>query len=226
MNYSLRDNGIDSLKAAYKNIIEIDEGATADHYFKDSIIFLNHANEILLKYLIGERSQALLFTDIDKYIKAKEKAIKESKDDVFDVEPNLRTITLEEAIKRTEYACDLIIPKELKGTIHELLKLRNKIMHYGLKLETTEVVDLVDRLIVCYEESVNFFSIHIENFQTALNESRFSTQSIETLRRKYDEILGEMEEAAIRASEEGYQDYLADQYDALERYAIKSGKSF
>lgn len=118
MNYSLLDNGVDSLKAAYKSIDSFYENDdSGDHFLKDSIIFLNHGNEILLKYLISLRSPALLFADIDKYLKAKEDSIKTGKSDVFEVNSQLRTITLEEAIKRTEYACDLQLPTNLKATI-------------------------------------------------------------------------------------------------------------
>lgn len=218
LNYGLLDNGLDSLKAAFKSINNFYEhDDSGDHFLKDSIIFLNHGNEILLKYLISLRSHALLFADIDKYLLAKEDAIKAGKSDVFEVAPKLRTITLEEAIKRTEYACDLQIPTKLKAAIFYLLKVRNKLMHYGLSLKQEEVGQLVDMLEICYEESIKFFSSQIEDFEEVFESSRFILTDMPMLQRQYDKLIDEMESAAISAMEDGYNDYLTDQADAMER---------
>lgn len=225
MNYNLLENGVDSLKAAYENLDSFFESEdTGEHYLKDAIIFLNHGVEILLKYLISQRSQALLFVDINKYLLAKEEMVKKSLGDVFEADSKLRTITLEDSIKRAEYACDLELPRVLKASIFYLLKLRNKLMHYGISLKQVEVTELVGRLEICYEETIKFFSSHISDFRVRFDNSRFILKDIVLLQRQHDKLLEEMENAAIRANEESYQDYLADQSEALENYEIKNDK--
>lgn len=219
MNYSLLDNGVDSLKAAFKNIDGFYEnGDSGDHFLKDAIIYLNHSNEILLKYLISERSHALLFVDLEKYLKAKETMKQKSFSDIFEADAKLKTITLEEAIRRTELACDLEIPIELKATIFYLLKLRNKLMHYGLTMTIEEGIELVDRLEICYEESIKFFSSQISDLEYRFESSRFILSDMPSLQRKYEKLMDEMESAALSAMEDGYNDYLADLGDSLESH--------
>lgn len=225
LNYTLYDNGVDSLKAAQRNLDEYhDNGENGEHFLKDSIIFLNHGVEIMLKYLISQKSMALLFADINKYLDAKEKMDDKVHRDVFDVNPQLRTITLEECIKRTEYACDNKIPQLFKATIFYVLKYRNKIMHFGLQLDPDEINELVQKLSICYEESIKFFSINIPNFDQRLKESRYIIKDIGLLEKQYNILIEEMNEAAAYEAYQAQEDYYADMYDALESYAIKSGK--
>lgn len=73
MEYSLLENGIDSLKKAKTNIEEYEKyhkGSSYD-FLKDAIIFLNHGIEILLKYILSKQNESLIFTDINLYMEAK-----------------------------------------------------------------------------------------------------------------------------------------------------------
>ncbi len=54
----------------------------------------------------------------------------EAKSNVLEANPDLKTITMTDAINRLEYLCDIQVPQELKATIHYLNKIRNQIMHY------------------------------------------------------------------------------------------------
>lgn len=90
-------------------------------------------------------------------------------------------------------------------------------MHYGLSLKQEEVVQLVEKLEICYEESIKFFSSQIEDFEKIFESSRFVLTDFPMLQRQYDRLVDEMESAAISAMTDGYDDYLADQADAMER---------
>lgn len=81
MEYSLLENGIDSLKKAKTNIegFEKYHKESSYHFLKDVIIFLNHGIEILLKYILSKQNESLIFTDINLYMEAKEKLKNESK---------------------------------------------------------------------------------------------------------------------------------------------------
>jgi len=115
MNYSLLDNGVDSLRAAYESLDSFsNQHDGTNHNLKDAIIFLNHGIEILLKLILKKHSPALMFTDLKAYQKAKMEMKKKQKEDVFEVDPTLRTITLEEALARVEYLCDIEIPNSFR----------------------------------------------------------------------------------------------------------------
>lgn len=219
MNYSLVENSVDSLKAAYENINKFEESTQSQnpaHYIKDAVIFLNHGIEILLKSLISESSQALLFVDINKYLKAKEKMTKENKNDVFEVDESLRTITLEECINRTQYACDILIPKKFTAAIYYLLNKRNKLMHYALKLEREDYDVLLKTLKACYQEAITFFELHIQNFNSLFENARFIIKDLEQLDKEYQKLVSDIEWAIIENQQKAYDDYIADMGDALE----------
>jgi len=225
MDYTLYDNGIDSLKAAKTNLEEfINNNEDGEHFLKDSIIFLNHGIEILLKYLISQKDISLLFTNTDKYLNAKKQMNSEKHKDVFDVNPKLRTINLETCIEKYENECSSEIPKKFKDVITYVLKYRNKLMHYNLQLEENEVEEFVDKLCFCFHESIKFFSSKIKGFDSSLSESREIIRSLDALKIQYELLQDEIEESIMLADKQAYEDYQADMFDALESYAIKSGE--
>jgi hypothetical protein len=80
MRYTLLENGVDSLKGAYLclgKLSELKEGIECN--VKDAVLNLNHAVEILFKLILKQENEYLVFTDLDKYLKAKEKMIKEKR---------------------------------------------------------------------------------------------------------------------------------------------------
>lgn len=205
MKFTLLDNGADSLKSAYTNLETLNDIARGgEHRLKDVVIFLNHGVELLLKYILKQRSPALMFEKIEPYLKAKE-ALKKSKDDkktVFDMDKNLRTVSLLEALKRIEYLCDIDIPEKFNGTLLYVNKIRNNLMHYEVELDYKETDTLVANLQVCYEEAVQFLEVHIENLVDYIQDSRFEITAEE-----YEEIQADIyfstlaEEAAMADAE-------------------------
>ncbi|UQZ76838.1 hypothetical protein C2I17_21095 [Niallia circulans] len=211
MRFTLLDNGADSLKGAYDSLKAFDnlyEGTGTDHNLKDAVIYLNHGLEILLKLILKNHSPSLMFSDIKAYQKAKEKMKKAGKNNVFEVDSTLHTVTLEEALKRVELLCDIEIPESLQAAIYYINKIRNQLMHFEVNLNSDELDELVKKLKVCYEESVEFLSIHIEYLEESIVLSRF-----EYTREDYENDQGEWL-AEIRAE----QDYYDEMMDALEDY--------
>ncbi|MFF5993697.1 hypothetical protein AAGS61_02930 [Lysinibacillus sp. KU-BSD001] len=174
MNFSLVKNGADSLKNAYINLYRIEDLEKGkDHTLKDAVIFLNHGIEILLKVILSKRSFALIFDNIKEYQKAKIELSKTDKKDVFEVNPNLKTVSLTEALIRVEFLCDIEISNEMKSAVLALNSVRNKIMHFSVDLEEDEVIELTKKLEFCYNAINDFFGEHIENFDDFIDEARF-----------------------------------------------------
>ncbi|QNK89454.1 hypothetical protein H7992_07250 [Sporosarcina sp. resist] len=185
MKYTLIENGTDSFKSAFENIEKfggITQGGR--HRLKDAVIFLNHGVEILLKYILQEHHPSFIFNKIDSYLDAKKNLKKISLDTrknpenkkvartVFDVK-NLQTVGIAEALRRVEYLCDIEIPLEFKNSISAINEIRNQIMHYEVDIDDSEKEKLITRLKYCYQESVDFFKVHIDNLEHEIVMSRF-----------------------------------------------------
>jgi hypothetical protein len=216
LKYTLLDNGADSLKSAFENIEAFDEVVEGGyHRLKDAVIFLNHGVEILLKLILKKHSPSLMFENIDAYLKAKEGLKKKPKaKNVFEINKNLKTVTLLEALKRVEYLCDIEIPENFRASIMYINDIRNRIMHYEIELDDDEREKLVKALKYCYEEAVNFFESHIEDLESKIRLSRFEL-TYEEYRAEQAEIQAEMYYEALKEKEEGYIDWLEGAYEDL-----------
>ncbi|AMQ06605.1 hypothetical protein AZE41_12080 [Sporosarcina psychrophila] len=225
MEFNLLKNGVDSLKAAQFNINDFYENHDdGDYFIKDAIIFLNHANEILLKYLLKNKDEALLFKDNKKYRAAKEKMDKEKLESVYEADGDLETVNLTFALKRVSSNCAVKMGGNFDNSIIYLYKKRNELMHYELLLTLEEMVELVGKLEHCYQEAYSFYYEHIPSFVKTFNESRYMTYSEEYLQRKQDELMDQIADAALESQRDAYYEQLEDQARALESYAIKSGR--
>lgn len=215
MKFTLLENGADSLKSAYENLETLKEIAEGgEHRLKDAVIFLNHGVELLLKYILKQRSPALMFEKIEPYLKAKQDLKKkmENHKTVFDIDKNLRTVSLLEALKRIEYLCDIEIPENLNSTILYVNKIRNNFMHYEVELDDNETESLVSKLQVCYEEAVEFLESHIEDLDNYIQDSRFELTN-EEYEEQQAEMYGEMMYEIQK--EEAYIDYIEGAYEDL-----------
>lgn len=218
MNYSLLKNGVDSLKASHSCLNDFyDNHDYGDHFIKDAIIFMNHANEILLKYLLKNKNEALLFKNNSKYQSAKEKMLRLGLKSIFEADPELETVNITYALKRVSSNCGVNINEDFKKTIMYLSKKRNEIMHYELTLSLESMVELVGQLEHCYFEAYEFYKREISSFQKVFDESRYMTYSEGYLQRKHDELMDQIADAATESQKDAYHEYLADQADALEK---------
>lgn len=179
MEFSLMVNGADSIKHAYLCIKKLDTLLDGkDHNLKDAVIFLNHGIEILLKVMLSERSAALMFTNIKDYQKAKEQLAKiQQKDssiqDVFEINSELQTVSLKEALARVEYLCDVEIERAMKSAVFELNLIRNKLMHFSLRLNQEALNEFIDKLKFCYTIVCDFFEKHIDGIGELIENARY-----------------------------------------------------
>ncbi|WP_434169135.1 hypothetical protein [Peribacillus frigoritolerans] len=199
MKFTLLDNGADSLKGVYESLEKFDNNLSDSyHHIKDAVIFLNHGIEILFKVILSNHSAALMFTEIKSYQEARAKMKKSGKSNVFEVDSNLKTVSLIQAMDRIEYLCDIEIPELLRNSIYFINKTRNQIMHFGIELSKDDVKELVKKLKYCHEESILFLELHIDDLSDAIEDSRF-----EYTREDYESDMGEwqaelmMEEAKL-----------------------------
>ena len=211
MEFSLFDNGVDSLKKANDSIKRFEElhQEYAYHHLKDSIIFLNHAIEILFKYMLSNRHEVLLFEDDKKYFAAKEQLFNERKGfapfnpgegfgnnqnllySVFDVAKGkgLHTITLMEAMNRVQYVCEVPVSEDFRGAIEYIKDYRNKIMHHSIKVERLEMDKLISEIKFTYQIAVNFFESHIPGTMKLIDQEMF-----ELTQQEYEENQRAMED--------------------------------
>lgn len=193
----LLSNGVDSLKSAHitmDKLPDLEQGI--EHILKDAVLSLNHGIEILFKYILKKNEEYLIFSDIEKFMSAKKKAIQDNKENVFEVNPNLRTITLMESIDRLKYLCDYAISEDLELTLIYLNKIRNQFMHYEINLSEEEMFELHRKLQLGYELSIDFFIVHIENFSEEFAFARYEI-SVDD----YQDMMAEMH-AEMRYEEE------------------------
>lgn len=200
MEFTLLDNGIDSLKKAQDSLYRFKElhRANSYHLLKDSIIYLNHGIEILLKHMLSSRNESLIFKDIKLYMKAKEQLrflpspkkgfgtyLEKDKPTVFDVPKDklqnkqLETITLKEAVERIEFLCDIEITKDLGSSIYLINKYRNDITHHSIKLTSEEEDKLIKELTILLINITGFFELHIPGINEEIFSSRFEITEAE-----------------------------------------------
>jgi hypothetical protein len=209
MKFNLLTNGIDSLRGSYESLEKIKQLAFGtEHHVKDAIMLLNHANEILFKLILKKNQEYLMFEDISLYMKAKAAMVQQNKENVFDINPKLKTVNFSEAIKRLELLCDIEISSKFKGSLEYLNQNRNKIMHFEIEISEDDFWVLIEKLKICHNLSVDFFSKHLDDFVFLFDVARFE-QTIEEYHNDMLILYGEMQyEAQL--------DYYADRDDVLE----------
>lgn len=209
MKMTLLDNGLDSLKHAYNALEKVDELMEGvEHNLKDAILSINHAVEILIKLKLRRTNESLIFSDLEKYMKAKETTQHQQASNVLEVDPKLKTVTLNEAIRRLELLCDIHVPGNLKAAINYINQKRNMIMHYEIILTLKEQDDLTKKLKSCYEMSVDFFEQYVGGIKEGLKTARFEQT-------EEDYWNDEGEDSYDRMREDALIDHLEGAYEDL-----------
>ncbi|MCD9025878.1 hypothetical protein [Cohnella silvisoli] len=210
MKYSLFDNGIDSFKAAFSSIQKIKDLVDGGyHHYKDAILSINHANEVLFKHMLKQRLELLIFEDMKTYISAKSDLKRSGKSNVLEVNPNLKTVNLFDAMKRLRDLCDVEIPEMFFSSILYLNNLRNKIMHYEIELHEEEIENVRKMLESCYTLSIEFFESQLGGIGQALENARYELTSEDIA-----DILAEQE--MYEKIREDYLDRLDGEYLAID----------
>lgn len=155
---SLLDNGIHSFNRGLDKLLQYrDENKKDDFKLKESIMFLHHGIELLLKeVLIRNGGEFLIFDDIKpetvkKIIKAKKDGVS-----VFNLDKPVHTATYLDIVQRVHAFVDIPrLDESLETRLIELNKQRNSIEHYGIDIEKTKVFD--NLLLKLYRPISEFF---------------------------------------------------------------------
>jgi hypothetical protein len=143
----LRDNGLHSL---WKGIAAYESAKTDDAdvwIFKDAIMFIHHGVELLMKQILVNHSEYLVFEDLSETTVKKQKQAKKEKIGVFSLLKPPRSVTYSNAIRRVEA---FIAPPELDVSLidrlDELNNLRNQIEHYAVDIDKQDVTELLGKI--------------------------------------------------------------------------------
>ncbi len=170
MKLTFLENGIDSLKKGFANLIEYEnlsyqKDAAAIkkrfYYLKDAIVFVQHGIEILIKQIIQNHSEYLIFSQIDANVKSALKQKNQRKlASVFetDLKHKVHTVTFTEAIERLKIIPSISLTTTLEKRLLELENYRNIIMHCEPHFNETEINStfegLSDELDTFFYESI------------------------------------------------------------------------
>ncbi len=158
---NLIENGIHSL---YKGIAKLDnyrnEGNNK-YYLKDSIISIHHSIELLMKQILIEENELLIFDNLTKYHDQFKKA-KSQNIDIFSLQKPPFTISYDEAVARVKsFKSPRILNEQLVEKLKELNQLRNRIEHYEIEMDKEIVETLIAYII---KPIIDLFSSHIQDF--------------------------------------------------------------
>ncbi|MDR6779421.1 MULTISPECIES: hypothetical protein [Paenibacillus] len=209
LNMGLAENGVDSFKAAFltmKKIQVLEDGIV--HNLKDAVMSLNHGIEILFKLLLKSYDEYLIFADIDKYMTARKTMIAKGLSNVFEANPLLKTVTLNEGIRRAKYLCDYEISEDFETVVQYLNKIRNQFMHYEISLSGEEVEELLLQLRIGYELTYEFFVEYNEDLKDLFEDARYEITIDD-----YTDEIAEMHRSLM-------EEELAEQRYLVEKYGI------
>ena len=146
---TLRENGIHSLEKGieiYSKYLENND----DFALKESIMFLHHGIELLMKEILINKNEFLIFEDLKSATK-KQLIANQEKTGIFMIRGANppKTVSYEEAIKRVRAFLD---PDELNETlVDNLLKLnsfRNKVEHHEVNIDKQEIITLIEKILI------------------------------------------------------------------------------
>lgn len=171
MKLNFLDSGLDSLKKGFQNLIEYEKNtfylkkkiADEDRFYqlKDAILFTQHGIEILVKSIIHNHSEYLIFSQIDANVKAAiQQKNQQNLNSVFesDLKHKIHTVTFLESIERLKIIPNVKISKTLESRLKELESYRNIIMHSEPYLNEYDINETFDGLS---DELDLFFSQNI-----------------------------------------------------------------
>ena len=130
---------------------------------KDAVMSLHHGVELLMKQILVQPSEFLIFRDLNK-VRTKWKSAAKKETTVFDLDYPPKTISFEEAINRVDA---FVQPPELtedlvNKLLHQLNPLRNKLVHYTTTIKLEQVTKLLGEVGVPLRE---LFEAQVDGFK-------------------------------------------------------------
>lgn len=158
---TLLQNGVHSLERGFEALDDYFT-TSSDLLLKEAIMFFHHGVELLLKQLLVQQNEFLVFEDL-RAAARKQLEAKRQRIGVFSLDEPPRTLTFLDAVERVEAFLD--IPQfddKLKKSLRRLNALRNKLEHYAAEADRNEIIRLLGELFV---PLMQLFAAQIPDFR-------------------------------------------------------------
>lgn len=182
MKITLLENGMDSLQFGAQSFLKFEKNTVnrkpnKNDYFllKRAILFTHHGVELLLKYILHEKSEFLIVSKIDAaYLDAYRKKQQCQNGSIFDFcdLTSIHTITYDEALLRVEKICDFNMQKSLIENLRKLNHVRNALTHAEINLDDASIISLFQALL--NDLDILFFKAIGCNYNTITGYSELS----------------------------------------------------
>ena len=157
MQLSLIENGLDSLRNGYEALNEYDKLLISNGdelkkslLLKSAIIQTHHGIEILMKYILSNHSEFLIFSNLDENVKNAYKQKHQNKyNSIFEVSniDKIHTVTYTEAFERLRYICNHSFSNNFVEKIETLNVYRNRLTHSEISIDDQEIILLFNGLL-------------------------------------------------------------------------------
>ncbi|MBN1875916.1 MAG: hypothetical protein JXA33_16960 [Anaerolineae bacterium] len=146
LKIDLKENGLHSLWRGIEAYQEYTQ-AQDKWLLKEAIMFVHHGIELLMKEILVEHSEYLIFDDIGRDTVKKQKKANLEKTGVFYLQDPPKTVTFLDAIKRVEaFVQSSELDEALATWLYELNQLRNQLEHYAIEADAERVVKLLSNI--------------------------------------------------------------------------------
>jgi hypothetical protein len=119
---------------------------------KHAIATLYDGVELLLKARLELRDWSLVFKDVDQANRTRYE------------EGDFQSVTFDQAVKRLENICGLVVEKKHLPTLNELRQLRNRIRHFAVTTDRLTAISLITKT---HSFALDFLTTHLEAQATA-----------------------------------------------------------
>lgn len=167
----LVDNGMHSFKKAFTNLIELESNDAEEIKYrtKDIILDLHHSLEVLFKYMLQKKDNALMYEEFDNYLEDKFNQIigdKSKKNSKF------HTVKFMQAFKRVIIYYDIKIDKITYDSVKKLNKVRNELIHNTIVFDFAQIRMALANLLF------NILPIleNVEEFKQYINQNEIRNQ--------------------------------------------------
>lgn len=161
----LIDNGLHSFKKGIQNLKILDgiNGVERELIAKDIVLSLHHSIETLFKYMIHNKNELLIYSDLSEYFTVNMNLIKKRGRKGF----SGNTITFMEAIQRAVVLNSLKMNETEYGSFERLNSVRNAITHHEYDLSGKQINYLITQIITVvfpiYKKLIPNFSQYVRD---------------------------------------------------------------
>jgi hypothetical protein len=142
---ALKENGLHSL---WKGIEAYEKAKSGDDWsLKEAVMFIHHGVELLMKQILVNHSEYLLFEDLGETTVRKQKQANQQGIGVFFLNRPPRSVTFTDALRRVDvFVAPAQLEESLITWLDQLNSLRNQIEHYAIDVEKEDVMKLLGKI--------------------------------------------------------------------------------